>query len=379
MKRLKYGMVGGGLGAYIGCCHRHGARMDDLCELVAGSFSRSWEKSMCTADAWNLPDMNRIYADYREMAECESKREDGIDFVTIVTPNSSHFEIAKCFMEHGINVMCDKPLTTTVEEAKELQRMAHEKNLLFGLTYTYTGYAVIRQAREMIRAGAIGDIIHVRVAHPEDWVIESISPEPSGELPWRLNPDIAGSSLCTADLGLHAEQMLVQFTGLHVKKVLAMFDTYPRYLPLETNSTVLLDLGNGVKGELWASQIASGIACEPSIYVMGSEGALQWDYSMPEVLKYSKKGQPIQYLEAGRPYMCKESLRITRVDAQHHEGYYEAFGNIYRSYAEVLMAKMDGREAESYTFPTIDDGVMGMRFVEACVESQKNSNIWIEL
>ena len=372
-------MVGGGLGAYIGCCHRQGARMDDMCELVAGCFSRSMEKNKNTAEAWNLPDMNRIYSDYKEMAECESKRDDRIDFVTIATPNNSHFEIAKCFMEHGFNVMCDKPLTTTTEEAKELQRIAHEKQVVFGLTYTYTGYAVIRQAREMIRSGAIGDIIHVRVAHPEDWVIESISPQPGEALPWRLNPDIAGNSLCTADLGLHAEQMLVQFTGLHVKRVLAMLDTYPRYVPLETNSTVLLDLGDGVTGELWASQIAAGTACEPSIYVIGSKGALQWDHAAPGVLKYSKLGQPIQYLEAGRSYMCSESLRITRVDTQHHEGYYEAFGNIYRSYAEVLMAKMEGREADSFTFPTIDDGVMGIRFVEACLESQKNGNVWVEL
>lgn len=379
MKHLRYGMVGGGLGAYIGICHRQGARMDDLCELVAGCFSRSKEKSMQTADAWNMPDTSRIYSTYQEMAECESQREDGIDFVTIATPNGSHYEIAKCFMEHGIHIMCDKPLTTTVEQAEELQKIAHEKNLLFGVTYTYTGYAVIRQAREMIRAGAIGDIVHVRVAHPEDWVIESVDPEPNGKLPWRFDPKVAGESLCTADLGLHAEQMLTQFTGLHIKRVLAMLDTYPRYLPLETNTTVLLDLGSGVSGELWASQIAEGTACCPYIYVIGTDGALQWEHSTPDVLKYTKRGQPTQYLQAGRNYMCKESLRITRVDTQHHEGYYEAFGNIYRSYAEVLLAKQEGREPESFTFPTIDDGVAGMRFVSACVKSHKNGNIWVEL
>ena len=379
MKQLKYGMVGGGLGAYIGCCHRQGARMDDMCELVAGCFSRSKEKSRKTAEAWHLPDENRVYATYQEMAEAESQREDGIDFVTIATPNGSHYEIAKCFMEKGIHVMCDKPLTTTVEEAEELQKIAKEKDLLFGLTYTYTGYAVIRQAREMIRNGAIGDIVHVRVGHPEDWVIESIDPEPGSELPWRFNPKVAGEALCTADLGLHAEQMLVQFTGLHIEKVLAMFDTYPRYLPLETNTTVLLQMGNGITGELWASQIAEGTACGPYIYVIGTKGALQWDHATPSVLKYTKRGEPIQYLEAGRNYMCKESLRITRVDTQHHEGYYEAFGNIYRSFAEVLLAKMEGREPDSYTFPTIEDGVAGMRFVKACVESNKKGNVWVTL
>ena len=313
------------------------------------------------------------------MADKEAEREDGIDFVSITTPNVSHYEIARYFMERGIHVVCDKPLTLTLEQAVEREKIVEENDILFGVTYGYTGYPVIRQAREMIRSGAIGDIVHVRVQHPEDWVIESVSPEPGDELPWRFHPEMVGEALCTGDLGTHAEQLLVQFTGLHIHRVLAMLDTYPSYLPLETNTSVFMDLGEGRTGVLWASQIAIGKICSPAIYVIGTDGSLEWDHTQPDVLRYTKKGGPTQLLEAGKEYMSPQSNRLNRVSAGHHEGFYEAFGNIYRSYAQVLLAKKEGREADGYTFPDIHDGVDGMRFVHACVESQKKGNVWITL
>lgn len=378
MTRLKYGMVGGGLGSYIGDVHRHAAQMDDLTELCAGCFSRNFETSLKTADAWGL-DSSRVYHDYREMAEAESKREDGIDFVSITTPNASHYEIARCFMEHGIHIMCDKPLTLTVDEALALQQLAEERNLLVGVTYGYTGYPVIRQAREMIRRGAVGEILHVRVQHPEDWVIESVSPEPQGELPWRFHPEMVGEALCTGDLGTHAEQLLVQFTGLRIRRVLAMLDTYPSYLPLETNTSVFLDLGEGRTGVLWASQIAIGKICSPAIYVIGTEGSLEWDHTRPDILRYTPRGGATRLLEAGKDYMMPQSSRLNRVSAGHHEGFYEAFGNIYRSYAQVLLARKEGRAPEDYTYPDIRDGVDGMRFVHACVESHRQGNVWVDV
>ena len=379
MKRLKYGMVGGGIGAYIGDTHRHGAEMDGLAELKAGCFSRNREKSLETADAWNLKDLSRVYGSYQEMAEAESKRSDGIDFVSIVTPNDSHYDIAKCFLERGIHVMCDKPLTLNTAQGEVLKKIAEERDLLFGVSYGYTGYPVIRQAREMIRRGAVGDIIHIRVSHPEDWVIEAVSPEPGGALPWRFHPEQVGESLCTADLGTHAEQLLVQFTGLRPKRVLAMLDTYPAYLPLETNTTVLLDLGGGITGELWASQLAIGKICSPAIYVMGTEGSLEWDHEQPDILRYTKRGGATQLLAAGKNYMVPESNRLARVSAGHHEGFFEAFGNIYRAYCQVLLAKKEHREPENDTFPTIEDGLEGMKFIAACVKSHKNGNVWVEV
>ena len=262
-------MVGGRLGSYIGKFHRWGAMLDDSAELVCGCFSRSMDRNRATAEAYHLPDTSRVYADFREMADKESAREDGIDFVSIMTANDTHYEIAKCFLEHDIHVICDKPLALRTEEAEELARIAEERGLLFSITYSYTGYALIRQAREMICAGAIGDILHVRVQHPEDWVISSAVDGKVDTSAWRFQPEKVGSSLCTNNLGTHAEQM-AQFTGLHVKHVLAMMDTYPRDLPLDTNVNVLMDFGGGVTGTLWASQIAIGHECDSGIYVIGT-------------------------------------------------------------------------------------------------------------
>lgn len=379
MERLRYGMVGGAVGAYIGDTHRYGAQMDHLAELAAGCFSRDYEKSLETARIWKLEDTSRIYRDYREMAEKEAAREDGIDFVSIVTPNVSHYEIAKCFLEQGIHVVCDKPVAMNVQQAQELKYLAEKQGLLFGVTYGYTGYPVIRQAREMIKKGMIGEMLHVRVCHPEDWVIESVSPEAGEELPWRFHPEMVGDALCTGDLGTHAEQLLVQFTGLRIKRLLAMLDTYPRHLPLETNTTVLLELEGGITGQLWASQIAIGKICSPEIYVVGTEGALEWRHEQPDVLRYTPINGPTQLWEAGKDYMTPESNRLTRVSAGHHEGFFEAFGNIYRGFCQTLLAKKEGRASESYTFPTIEDGLEGMKFVAACVASHRAGNAWVEL
>ena len=379
MERLKYGMVGGAVGACIGDAHRYGAEMDHLAELVAGCFSRDYEKCLETARIWNMKDSSRVYRNYREMAEAEAAREDGIDFVSIVTPNVSHYEIAKCFLEHDIHVMCDKPVTMNVQQAQELKDLAEKRGLLFGVTYAYTGYPVIRQAREMIKNGMIGEMIHVRVSHPEEWVIESVSQQAEEDPRWRFHPEIVGDALCSADLGTHAEQLLVQFTGLRIKRLLAMLDTYPRHLPLETNTTVLLELEDGVTGELWASQIAIGKSCGAEIYVIGTDGSLEWHHEQPSILRYTPRNGPIQLWEAGKRYMTPESNRLARVSAGHHEGFFEAFGNIYRSFCQVLLAKKEGRAAENYTFPTIEDGLEGMKFVAACVASHQAGKVWVEL
>ena len=382
MNRLRYGMVGGGLGSFIGETHWHASQISNLSDLVAGCFSRKKEVSLKTAEKWNLPDPDRIYGDWKEMAEAEAAREDGIDFVVVATPNSSHYDVAKCFLEHGIHVLSDKPMTRDVEEAEELCRIAAEKNLFYGLTYGYTGYPAIRQAREMIRSGAVGKILYVRVCHPEDWVAETdFSGIESGEaqVPWRFRPEIAGQSLCTADLGSHAEQMLVQFTGLHVRRVLAMFDTYPDVLPLETNVTALLQLDEGVTGELWASQIAEGKLCDPEIYVVGTKGALEWKHSEADILRFTEKGKGTLLLHAGRDYMTRESNRLMYVAAGHHSGFLEGFASIYQSFCETLLAAREGRDADGWIFPSGEDGLACMRFIRACVESNRAGNVWVDL
>lgn len=376
---LKFGMIGGGLGSYIGKFHRWGAMLDDSAELVCGCFSRSMDKNRATAEAYHLPDTSRVYADFREMADKESTREDGIDFVSIMTANDTHYEIAKCFLEHDIHVICDKPLALRTEEAEELARIAEERGLLFGITYSYTGYALIRQAREMIRAGVIGDILHVRVQHPEDWVISGAVDGKVDTSAWRFQPKKVGSSLCANDLGTHAEQMVTQFTGLHVKRVLAMMDTYPRDLPLDTNVNVLMDFGGGVTGALWASQIAIGHECDSGIYVIGTEGSLEWTATDCDHLIYTPRSQPSQRLSAGADYLLDASTRLSRVGAGHNEGFIEAFSNIYRSFCNVLSDRKAGRENTTDTFPTVEDGVLGVRFVEACVRSHTAGGVWMDV
>ena len=376
---LRFGMVGGGIGSFIGKFHRYGAMLDDSAELVCGCFSRNAEKQRKTAELYQLADSSRVYADYREMAEVESKRLDGIDFVSIMTANNTHYEIAKCFLEHGIHVMCDKPLAMSVAEAEQLQQLAKQKDLLFGMTYSYTGYAMIRQAREMIRAGKIGDILHVRAKHPEDWVISSTVDGTIDQSAWRFQPEKVGASLCTNDLGTHAEQLIVQFTGLEIKRVLALFDKYPRDLQVETNTNVLLDFGDGITGQLWASQIAIGHECGSGIYVMGTEGSLEWSNDDCNHLIYTRRNGPREILSAGAPYICPESSCLSRVAAGHNEGFIEAFANIYRAYCQAVSDQKAGREPNAGAFPTVDDGVHGIRFVEACVKSQENGNVWVDV
>lgn len=376
---LRFGMVGGGNGAFIGDVHRHGALMDDMAVIKAGCFSRHQDKNLEAGHKWHIYEDDRIYPDYKTMAESESAREDGIHFVIIATPNISHYEIAKCFLEHGIHVMCDKPLTQTLEQGLELKKIAEERDLLFGLTYTYTGYALIRQMREMIEAGEIGDILHVVTEYPQDWLIASLVQENSDQAVWRMDPKIVGKSLCAGDIGTHLEQLIEQGTGLKIKRVLARFDKYPRDLPLETNINVLLDFGDSITGNMWASQIAIGYECGVKIRVFGTKGALEWCHDNMTKLKVTKNNEPVQYYSANRDYCCPESRRLSRIPAGHPEGFYEAFGNIYHSYCEHLLAKLEGRTPESYTYPTIDDGITGLKFVNACVESDTNGNVWVDL
>lgn len=376
---LRFGIVGGGLGGFIGKVHRQGALIDDMAVLVCGCFSRNEEKNLATGRKWHIKDESRIYTDYRDMAEAESRREDGIHFVSVATPNNSHYEIAKCFLEHGINVMCDKPLALNVEQGLELKKIASEKNLMFGLTYTFTGYAMIRQAREMIEHGEIGEILHVVAEFPQDWLIAAQSSDHSDQAVWRMDPEVAGRSLCTADIGTHLEQLIVQMTGLKAKRVLARFDTYPRELPLETNTTVLLDFGNKVSGTMWASEIALGYECTVKIRVFGSKGAVEWCQDEAGILRYTKLNEPTRIMTATRDYLYPESRRLSRLPSGHPEGFFEAFGNIYRSYCEHLLARLEGREAESYTYPTIEDGIQGLRFIDACVKSNENGNIWVDI
>lgn len=376
--KLKFGMVGGGNGAFIGNVHRRGATEDNLARLVAGCFTRNMEKNLQTAAEWDVDDTSRVYANFREMAEKESQREDCIDFVTIVTPTDTHYEIAKCFLEHGINVVCDKPICMTVEEGEELKRIAEQKGLEFGVTYTYASYAPVQQARAMIDHGEIGEIINIIAEYPQDWLIVSTVAENSDQALWRLDPKRAGKTACCSDIGTHLEALISRMTGLKLERVLARFVHF-QDSPLDHDIQVLLDYEGGVPGMMWASQIATGTDCGVRIRVYGTKGSLEWDHRNPMELIYAPLNQPVRTITARREYNDPACLELCRLPAGCHEGFYEAFGNVYKSYCSHLLAKKDGRSCGALRHPTIDDGLAGMRFVDACYESDQKGGVWVNV
>ena len=310
--KLSFGMVGGGNGAFIGNVHRRGACADELAVLKAGCFTRNPEKNRETAAAWNVSDLSRVYGSYQEMAEAESSREDGIDFVSIVTPTDTHYEIAKCFLNHGIHVVCDKPICINTAQGLELQKIAEEKGLAFGVTYTYASYAVIRQAREMIDRGEIGEIINIIAEYPQDWLIVSTVAKKSDQALWRLDPVRAGGSACCADIGTHLEALIFQMTGLKLESVLARFTPY-KNSPLEHDIQVLMNYEGNVPGMMWASQIATGSDCGVRIRVYGDKGSLEWRHTRPMELLYAPLNEPVRILTANKEYCydaCTQQCRL---------------------------------------------------------------------
>lgn len=379
--KLKFGMIGGGNGAFIGNVHRHGAEMDDLAQMVSGCFSRNIEKNLETAEKWGISDLDRVYTSYQEMAEKESARADGIDFVSIATPNDTHYPIAKCFLEHGIHVMCDKPLALYTEEGEELAALAREKNLLFGMTYTYTGYAMVKQARQMIEAGEIGNILTIVAEYPQEWLLVQMVSDRSDQATWRMDPERSGPSGCCADIGTHVECLIKKMTGLSVKKVLANFEKLPmdQELPLENNVQVLVKFDGGISGMIWTSQVAIGHETDLLIRIFGDKGAIEWQHKEPAVLRFTKINEPPRIYTPTRDYDTQECRGLSRLPSGHPEGFFEAFGNIYRGFCAALLKEKYGMDYGEYDYPTVEDGVHGLRFIDACIESNAKGNIWVDI
>ena len=378
MKLLSYGMVGGGPGAFIGAAHRRGAQMDGLAQLCAGCFSRHADKNQQAGDELRIP-ADRLYTDYEQMAEAESQRPDGIDFVIIVTPNKTHFPIAKCFLEHGIHVSCDKPVAMSVEEAAELRRIAKERGLHFGVSYTYVNYPLVHQMRTMIDKGEIGNILTVMVEFPQDWVINGLDAGDDVRHAWRFDPEQAGDAACTADIGTHLTCLLHAATGLDIEQVLANLCRIPADMPLDTNTQVLLRLSGGIPGMLWASQVAIGHECTVSIRVYGDKGSLEWNHDNPTRLKFNRANGPEVYLTNGRSFLEPNALDMSRIAAGHPEGIFEAFGNFYRAFCREVLRMQGETQEPSLPHPTIDDGIASMCFVNACVESNRRGNVWVDV
>ncbi|MBR2671045.1 MAG: Gfo/Idh/MocA family oxidoreductase [Oscillospiraceae bacterium] len=374
---LRYGMVGG-LG-FIGAVHRAANRFDFKTELVAGCFSRSEEKNKEAADTFNV---ERVYSDYKEMARKEAELEDGIDFVSVVTPNVAHYEICKEFLLNGINVVCEKPLCFTIEQAKELKKIAEEKDLMFGVTYTYMGYPMVKLAKQMVEEGKIGKIINVNAEYPQEWLIDALNGDSSTTAKlsgWRSDPAVAGAANCIGDIGTHIENVVAYVTGLKIKRVAAAVDYFGQDLDL--NANILVEYDNGARGVYWCSQVSMGHYNDLVFRIFGTNGSIEWHQENPEYLKVCLRNKPMEYYYRGTGNIYGNALANQRVPSGHVEGFHVAFANIYRAYGKALLKKMNGEELtkEDMDFPTVDDGLEGVKFITACVESGKKDSEWVTL
>ena len=373
-------MVGGGEGAFIGGVHRFASRLDDQYELVAGALASSPEKAMRSGEALGLAP-ERTYGDFATMATAEAARADGIEAVAIVTPNHMHAPVAEAFLRAGIHVICDKPLATTSKDAKKLHALAVKQDLLFAVTYNYTGYPMVRQARQMVREQLLGDIRVVQVEYPQDWLTENIEQGGQKQVGWRTDPSKAGLGGCIGDIGTHAYQLADYVTGIEVAELLAELTAFVPGRRLDDNAHVMLRYANGARGTLWASQVAPGNENNLRLRVYGSRGGLEWRQEHPNQLLWSPFGQATQVISRGTGAAGSDAARVTRIPSGHPEGYLEAFGTLYSEIGHAIRsrrttgAKLD----EAVQFPTVVDGVKGVAFVEAVVASSGKGGKWVKL
>ena len=376
MKKIKLGFVGGGKDSLIGILHKVASQMYDKYDLVSGVFSTDNETNIDTAKTLGL-DLSRVYESYEDMIKAELKldSDERIKAVSILTPNFLHYTIAKKFLENGFNIICEKPLTITLKEALELKKIKDSHSLVFGVTHTYTGYPMVRQMSQMIEDKVIGNIQRVDSTYFQGWINDIIHDKDKRKSTWRLNPEISGISSCLADIGTHAFNMLELVCGMKVKKILADLNHLYEDNPLDIDVSVLIRMENGAKGTIRSSQIATGIENNLNIAVHGSLGSLIWEQENPNYLYHYTNDKPLQVLKPGHLYNSKISLDGTKLPAGHPEGIFDAMGNIYKGIARQI----NGEVVKKREYPTIDEGIRGMEFIETAVRSNNEGNIWLEL
>ncbi|WP_323021542.1 Gfo/Idh/MocA family oxidoreductase [Pararhodobacter sp.] len=379
--RIPLGMVGGGADAFIGGVHRIAARIDDRFSLVAGALSSTPEKARASGAALGL-DPARTYGSFAEMAEAEAARPDGIRAVSIVTPNHMHYPAAKAFLERGIHVICDKPLTSTMQDAAALEAAVKASGALFILTHNYTGYPMVRQARAMVAAGQIGKIRVVQVEYPQGWMTESVEADGTNkQAVWRTDPARSGAGGATGDIGTHAYNLACFVTGLAAQELAADLQSFGPGRQLDDNGHVMLRFAEGARGMLWCSQVAPGHENGLRLRVYGEKGGLEWSQEEPNVLWFTPQGQPKQQIQRGGAGIWPEAAAVSRIPSGHPEGYLEAFATLYASAADAIRAVEGGtsREDAMGLLPGIADGMAGMNFVRACVESSRGNAAWVRL
>ena len=377
--RIKLGMVGGGRDAFIGAVHRIAARMDDHYQLVAGAFSSTEEKSLASARDLGIAE-DRAYGDFREMAKREARLKDGIEAVAIVTPNHMHYQVAREFLKRGIHVICDKPLTSTMADAKKLAKSAQDNDALFALTHNYTGYPMIRQAREMVRSGKLGSIRVVQVEYAQDWLSTKLEDTGQKQADWRTDPERSGAGGSIGDIGTHALNLTTFVTGLKLTSLCADLDSFVDGRQLDDNAHILLRFDKGAKGMLWSSQVAPGNENALRLRVYGTDGGLEWAQEDPNYLWHTPLGEPKRLITRNGSGASDAANAVSRIPPGHPEGYLEGFANIYTDVAQAIIARRkESTPATESLFPTIDDGLAGMAFVVAAVNSSKKGGSWVKL
>ena len=375
--RIRYGMVGGGQGAFIGAVHRIAARIDDKYELVAGALSSDPERAKASGAELGLAE-DRCYVDFKTMAMAEAKRADGIEVVSIVTPNHMHFPAAKAFIEAGIHVICDKPLSLNLKEALALEKLlAKNPKVIFALTHNYSGYPMIRQARAMVAAGELGELRLVQGEYPQDWLTTDLEKSGQKQAAWRTDPKRSGAGGCVGDIGTHTYQLATYVSGLTLQELSADLTSFVKGRKLDDNASVMLRFKSGAKGHIWASQVAPGHENGLKLRVYGTKGGLEWTQADPNYLWFTRFGEPKRLITRGGAGANAAANRVTRIPGGHPEGYLEGFANIYTEVARAIEAKRAGKKVDKdVDFPGIQDGVAGMAFIEACVKSSAKNGRW---
>jgi len=377
--RIRLGMVGGGEGAFIGAVHRIAARLDDRYELVAGALSASPDKAMRSAAAIGLAP-ERSYPDFQTMARSEAARSDGIEAVSIVTPNHQHAPVAEAFLQAGIHVICDKPLTATLEEALRLRDKARASGLVFAVTYNYSGHPLVRHARAMVEAGELGAIRVMQVEYAQDWLAGPLEASGQKQADWRTDPARSGAGGCVGDIGTHAWQLAHFVSGMMPAQILAEATTFVPGRRVDDNVQILLRYPNGARGALWASQVAPGQNNGLRLRLFGEKGALEWSQEEPNRLIWSPLGEPPRLVGRGTAAMNASGQRVSRIPAGHPEGYLEAFATIYTEVAAAIIARRTGSPVDpAVVFPTIEDGFAGVAMVDAALRSSAAGGVWVTM
>ena len=380
IRKLRYAMAGGGPGAFIGEVHRKAIAMDGLAGIVAGCFSRTFEGTRATGESLGLPP-ERLYRTAGEMLDAEARREDRPHFIVIATPNESHYPIARRALELGFHVVCDKPLATSSRDAEELAHLAADKKLLFCVAYAYSASPIVKHIRDLIAAGDIGSVRFVNAEYSQEWLATALEKEGQKQAAWRTDPVRAGISNCVGDIGSHIENMVAHLTGLRIARLSARLDRFGEGRTLDDNATILVDYVGGARGVAWSSQIAVGHDNDLRVRIYGTEGSVQWVQEDPDHARVTYLDRPAGILSRGRDPMSARAKGLSRLPSGHPEGYFECFANLYSTFITALAKTIAGEPLakDDLDFPSVEEGVRGVRYIEACVASSAQDAKWISL